>query len=182
MEGNSMMSPADIAALQNGGMNEGSWIWFLLIFVLLGWGGNAGRPATAPNVVTSAEFQAGMNNQSVMTELNQLALATQNNNYETLQAINGQTMAITQMNNQNQLNLMSGLSGISSKLDQLGFQMQSCCCDIKTTMLQDRLDAAERENVILRGQVNNAEQTQTILSNLGRFVAYAGSGSAPTNG
>lgn len=177
MDGNSM-SPADIAALQGNDMNGSSWIWFLLIFVLLGWNGNGGRVAPQPNAVTSQEFQAGMNNQSIMSELNQIALSSQNNNYETLQAINGQTMAMTQMNNQNQLTLMNGLNGVSSKLDQLGFQMQQCCCEIKTTMLQDRLDAAERENLALKNEISNNTQTRDILNSLGRFVAYAGSGTA----
>jgi hypothetical protein len=177
MDGNAM-SPADIAALQGNDMNGNSWIWFLLIFVLLGWNGNAGRAVPQPNAVTSQEFQAGMNNQSIMSELNQIALSSQNNNYETLQAINGQTMAMTQMNNQNQLTFMNGLNGISSKLDQLGFQMQQCCCEIKTTMLQDRLDAAERENLALKNEISNNTQTRDILNSLGRFVAYAGSGTA----
>jgi len=183
MEGNPMMSPADIAALQGNGMNGGGWIWFLLIFVLLGWNGNVGNRGPAPaNYVTSQEFQSGMNYQSLQNELNQLGIAVNNNNYETLQAINQQTLALNQMNGQNQLNLMNGFNGLSSKLDQLGFTMQNCCCEVKTMMLQNRLDEAERKNVTLEGQISNYNQTQSILSNLGRFVAYAGSGSAPTNG
>ena len=90
MDGNSM-SPADIAALQGDSMNNGGWIWFLLIFVLLGWNGNGGRNYTPqPNVVTSSEFQQGMNYQSLQTELSQLGIAVNDNNYRTLEAINGQ--------------------------------------------------------------------------------------------
>ncbi len=177
MDGGNMMSPADIAALQGNGMNEGGWIWFLLIFVLLGWNGNGNR-TPQPNVVTSSEFQQGMNYQSLQTELSQLGIAVNDNNYRTLEAINGQTLALTQMNGQNQVNMMNGFNGLGSKLDQLGYQMSSCCCEIKTMMLQNRLDEAERKNVVLENQIANASQTQTILGNLGRFVAYAGSGSA----
>lgn len=176
MDGANMMSPADIAALQGNGMNEGGWIWFLLIFVLLGWNGNGNR-AYQPNVVTSSEFQQGMNYQSLQSELSQLGIAVNDNNYRTLEAINGQTLALTQMNGQNQVNMMNGFNGLGSKLDQLGYQMSSCCCEIKTMMLQNRLDEAERKNVVLENQIANASQTQTILGNLGRFVAYAGSGS-----
>ena len=176
MDGNSM-SPADIAALQGDNMNNGGWIWFLLIFVLLGWNGNRG-PAPQPNLVTSSEFQQGMNYQSLQSELSQLGIAVNDNNYRTLEAINGQTLAITQMNGQNQLNLMNGFNGISSKLDQLGYQLSSCCCEIKTMMLQNRLDEAERKNVTLENQISNNAQTRDILNSLGRFVAYAGSGTA----
>lgn len=198
MDGNTMMSPADIAALRgdNDFGGAGGQIWFLLIFVLLGGNGaqNGNNFGAMPNYVTSAEFQSGMNNQSIMSELNQLSLATQNNNYETLQAINQQTMALNQMNNTNQLTAISGFNNIysqitnqtntlASKLDQLGFQMQTCCCDIKTQMLQNRLDDSQRENLALRDQISNSDQTKDILSSIGRFVMYAGSGSpAATTG
>ena len=148
-----------------------------MIFVLLGWNGNRGY-APQPNVVTSSEFQQGMNYQSLQTELSQLGIAVNDNNYRTLEAINGQTLALTQMNGQNQLNLMNGFNGLSSKLDQLGYQLSSCCCEIKTMMLQNRLDEAERKNVALENQISNNNQTRDILNSLGRFVAYAGSGSA----
>ena len=196
MDGNTMMSPADIAALRGDGDfgGSGGQIWFLLIFVLLGGNGfNAfnGGPAVMPNYVTSAEFQNGMNNQTILSELNQLGLATQNNNYETLQAINQQTMALNQMNNTNQLTAISGFNNLSaqitnqtntlaSKLDQLGYQMQSCCCEIKTQMLQNRLDDAQRENLALRDQISNSDQTRDILGSIGRFVMYAGSGTPTT--
>lgn len=151
----------------------------LLIFVLLGWNGNGNRGyAPQPSVVTSSEFQQGMNYQSLQSELSQLGIAVNDNNYRTLEAINGQTLALTQMNGQNQLNLMNGFNGLSSKLDQLGYQLSSCCCEIKTMMLQNRLDEAERKNVTLENQINNNAQTRDILNSLGRFVAYAGSGSA----
>lgn len=119
-----------------------------------------------------------MNYQSLQTELSQLGIAVNDNNYRTLEAINGQTLALTQMNGQNQLNLMNGFNGLSSKLDQLGYQLSSCCCEIKTMMLQNRLDEAERKNVALENQISNNNQTRDILNSLGRFVAYAGSGTA----
>jgi hypothetical protein len=45
-------------------------------------------------------------------------------------------------------------------------------------MLQNRLDEAERKNVTLENQISNNNQTRDILNSLGRFVAYAGSGTA----
>ena len=177
MDGNSM-SPADIAALQGDSMNNGGWIWFLLIFVLLGWNGNGNRAVAPQPVVTSSEFQQGMNYQSLQSELSQLGIAVNDNNYRTLEAINGQTLALTQMNGQNQLNMMNGFNNLGNKLDALGAEMRSCCCEIKTMMLQNRLDEAERKNVTLENQISNNSQTRDILNSLGRFVAYAGSGSA----
>lgn len=179
MDGTNMMSPADIAALTgNNNMNGAGWIWFLLIFVLLGWNGNNRQVAPQPDAVTSSEFQQGMNYQSLQNELSQLGIAVNDNNARTLQAVNDQTLALTQMNGQNNLTMMNGFNTIGNKLDALGAEMRSCCCEIKTMMLQNRLDEAERKNVVLEGQVANNTQTQNILNALGRFVAYPSSAAA----
>ena len=55
--------------------------------------------------------------------------------------------------------------------------MENCCCSIKTQMLQDKYEEAQAKVVALQNQVDNRDQTQTILGSLGRFVAWAGSGS-----
>ena len=44
-------------------------------------------------------------------------------------------------------------------------------------MLQDKLDEANAKIVAQQNEISNAQQTQTILNTLGRFVAWAGSGS-----
>ena len=59
----------------------------------------------------------------------------------------------------------------------LDAKMTQCCCEIKTQMLQDRLTDAEARNVALQGQIDNANQTQTILNTMGRWVAWVGNGS-----
>ena len=51
---------------------------------------------------------------------------------------------------------------------------------------KDKLDEANAKIVAQQNEISNAQQTQTILNTLGRFVAWAGSGSqsvsAATNG
>lgn len=204
---NSTMSPADIAALQNNGMNnQGSWIWFLLIFVLLGWGGGYGGgrgnggPAVieSPNYVTQAEFTSGLNNQATQAQLQQMMLANQQNAYNTAQLINNQTYqtgelinnqtnSMLQQNNTNLINAIQGFNNLSqqvsaqtntlsSKLDQLGYQMEQCCCSVKTQMLNDRLEDRNRELSVAQNALSNAQQTQNILAATGRWVGWAGSG------
>lgn len=58
----------------------------------------------------------------------------------------------------------------------LDAKMSQCCCEIKTQMLQDRLSDAQAKIVSQEAALNNAQQTQTILNTMGRFVAWAGSG------
>lgn len=54
--------------------------------------------------------------------------------------------------------------------------MDKCCCEIKTQNLQIQYENEKAKNVELTNKLDNAQQTQTILGNLGRFVAWAGSG------
>ena len=71
---------------------------------------------------------------------------------------------------------------LSSKIDQLGFKMETCCCEIKTQLLQNRLDDANAKIVQQQNEISNYQQTQTILNQLGRFVAWAGSGTQAVTG
>jgi len=64
-------------------------------------------------------------------------------------------------------------------MDQAMYQMERCCCDIKTQMLQDRLADKNAELVAAQNVISNAGQTQTLLSQLGRWVGWDTSG---TNG
>jgi hypothetical protein len=54
--------------------------------------------------------------------------------------------------------------------------MEQCCGSIKTQMLQDKYERVQSELTDARDKLNNANQTQTLLGSLGRFVAWAGSG------
>jgi len=82
---------------------------------------------------------------------------------------------LTQQNYANQINAIQGFNAISAKLDQLGFQMENCCCSIKTQMLQDKYEALESKYLVAQNDLSNAAQSQYILGALGRFVAYPAS-------
>jgi hypothetical protein len=43
-------------------------------------------------------------------------------------------------------------------------------------MLQQQLDQARSNEVRLQTQLDNRDQTQTLLSTMGRWIAWAGSG------
>ena len=72
---------------------------------------------------------------------------------------------------QNQTNVLSG------QLQALGAQMNECCCSIKTQMLQDRLADKDAQLVSANNIISNNMQSQYILSQMGRFVPWAGNGS-----
>lgn len=169
-----------------------SFMWIFALLILL-FGGNfggffGGNRGPAPDAVTQAELQAGLNNVQTQNQLQQLGIATANNNYETALLINQLGNNLTNQNNNNYVNAIQGFNALTqtmtaiganlgSKLDNLGYQMEQCCCGIKTQMLQDKYERVQHELDVAQGKIDNANQTQTILGALGRFVAWAGTGS-----
>ena len=121
---------------------------------------------------TTDFVQSAINNQAVQTGLRDVLLSSANNNYETAQLINAQTNALQQQNYANQINVVQGFNAIQQSIAQLGYQMDSCCCSIKTQMLQDKYEALENQYRTAQNDLSNAAQSQYILNALGRFVAY----------
>ena len=172
-------------------MNMTNLLWFFAFIFLAGGNGFGGlfggRPMGAPPASTQ-DVNEAINNQTVQNMLSNLGVETANNNSETALLLNQQSNMLQQQNNANQINIIQGFNAIvqqmqnqtaqiSQQISQLGYQMDSCCCKIQTSLLQQQLDEARADKVRLQGQIDNRDQTQTILNNLGRFVAWAGSGS-----
>lgn len=154
-----------------------SLLWFFAFIFLMGNNGMFGfgnnRIPMGPPPATQAELTSGLNNQSIMNELNALGLATQNNNYETARLISDQNLLMATQNNTNQINVIQGFNQIASKIDGLSAQLATCCCEIKTQMLQDRLTDAQAKIVAQQATISNNEQTQYLLAQMGKWVANA---------
>lgn len=169
-------------------MSGGSVMWFLALMLLLfggGFGMNRGGPG--PNVATQEYVQSAIDNQGINQQLQQIALSSANNNYETARLIQQQTSDMMQQNNTNLINAIQGFNQVnlglqnqtnvlSQQLQALSAKMDSCCCDIKTQMLQDRLEDRNRQLAEANNAISNLQQSQYILGQMGRFVAWAGSG------
>lgn len=169
-------------------MNEnsafgGSWLFAFLIIALL-VGGNGGGLFGGNNYNVDAAVNAAVNNQSTQNGLRDILLSSANNNYETLQAINGQTMTIMQQNNTNLINAIQGFNtlGLSmasqnaelrQQMAQLGYQMETCCCAIKTQMLQDKYEALQEKYNVLYTDKSNGDQSLYLLNVMGKWVANA---------
>lgn len=164
-------------------MSSTNLLWFLAFVFLAGGNGFGGlfgnnRVPMGPPPATQAELTMGLNNQSIMNELNALGLATANNNYETARLISDQNLLMATQNNANQINVIQGFNQIASKIDGLSAQLASCCCEIKTQMLQDRLADAQAKIVSQQATISNNEQTQYLLAQMGKWVANAPATSA----
>ena len=172
------LTASDAIALRDGdGMFGGGGNAFFWVFALLLLGGGGFGYGNRGDVVTSSELTSQINASQTQQGIQQVLLSSANNNYETAQLIQAQTGQLAAQNNTNLINAIQGFNSLQQQISALGAQMDSCCCSIKTQMLQDKLDEANAKIVAQQNEINNAQQTQTILNTLGRFVAWAGSGS-----
>ena len=189
MEG---LSSSDVALLANRDDAWGGGMGFFWIFALLmlnngGFGGWGANPAIS-GLVSQADLAASQNAQTEQLQLSGLAEQMANNKFDIAQVIHEQTDTMINQNNANQINAIQGFNNLgaqitnqtnqlSNQLMQLGAKLDSCCCEIKTQMLQDDLAKERAKNNQLEAALNNANQSQYILGQLGRFVAWAGNGS-----
>ena len=182
------LTTGDVALMRGGdGIGNNGFFWVFALMILMfggngfGWGGNN---QGAANAALSDQMNQGFMNQ----QLQQIALSSANNNYETAQLINAQTNAMLQQNNTNLINAIQGFNQVNLNLQNqtnvlaqqiaaLDAKLSSCCCDIKTQMLQNRYEDERAANVALRNDISNFQQSQYVLGQVGHWVAWAGSGS-----
>ena len=179
------MTTGDLALLKDNGIfgNGGGGILLFFVIMLLmmggGWGGNRG-----PAPVTQADMTAGFNNQATQAQLQQIAMSSANNNYETARLIQTQTSELFQQNNTNLINAIQGFNTLglaltnqtnvlSQQIQALQAQMNECCCSIKTQMLQDRLADRDRQLGEANATISNDRQSQYILAQMGHWVPNA---------
>lgn len=143
--------------------NFGEWIGvFLIVAVLFGWGGIGGGRESVTDAI---------NNQTTQLGLRDVLLSSANNNYETAMQIAGQNLLNSQQNAANQINVIQGFNAIQQSLAGISTQLGTCCCDIKTQLLQDKYDAALRELAKAQNEATNAAQSAYLLSTMGKWVA-----------
>ncbi len=180
-----MMSPADMAAITDGGMNGNMgffWVFALLLlagggFGGLGWGNRGYGPGGNSDYVTQSQLTSQLNQQSIRDGIAGLAADNASMRYDMANLINGQTMAMFQQNSDNQIQLLQAYNNITNGIAALGYQMNTCCCDIKTQMLQDKYEALQEKYLAAQIDISNFNQTQAILGTQGRWVGWATSGS-----
>ena len=167
------------------------WLGAFLIIAILFGGGNffGGNRGPMPNFATTQDVNEAVNNQATQSGIRDVLLSSANNNYETARLVENQTMQLMNQNNTNLINAIQGFNNIGqqimnqtnvlgSKLDQLGFQMESCCCSIKTLIKDNQIaDLTNQLNQANNVAVNSA-QSQYLLSQMGKWVANAPSATA----
>ena len=185
------LSNSDVALLadRNDGMFSGGnaffWVFALLLLNNGGFGGFGGNNS---GLVSQADLAASQNAQTQQIQMQGISQQLAQNQFEIAQVIHEQTDTMINQNNANLINAIQGFNNLGLQITNqtntlaaaiaaLDAKVGTCCCEIKTQMLQDRLADQQAKNVALENALNNANQSQYILGQLGRFVAWAGTGS-----
>ena len=179
------MTLSDIAAVMpksNSGdvFLEGNGIIILILFFLIFGFGGGGFGANG-NASTQAEVQRGFDTQAIVGKLDGITNGLSDTAYENARLIEQNTISNMQGFNQTQMGMMQGFNGVDKSLcpgfcsvneniNQLSHQMEQCCCNLKTQMMQDKYDALSRQYDQALAAITNATQTQNILNSLGRYV------------
>ena len=173
------LTNSDVALLadRNNGMFGGDgmafWIFALLLLNNGGFGGYGQRS----DVVSQADLAASQNAQTQQLQMQAISDQLGQNKFDVAMAINGQTSELIAQNNTNLINAIQGFNSINISLQNMMAKMDSCCCEIKTQMLQNRYEDERARNVALQNEISNYQQSQYLLGQTGRWVGWVGSGS-----
>lgn len=147
--------------------NIGEWLGLIIVVAILFNGGSG----VFGGGNTQEEVQAAINAQSTQTGLRDILLSSANSNYELAQQIMQQNLFNQQQNSTNQLAVVQGFNALQQTLAGISSQLGSCCCDIKTTILQDRYDETLRELAKAQTEAALAAQSQYLLGVMGTWKA-----------
>ena len=155
------LSAADVALLNRDNGFGGDWsgmIWLFAILALFGgggfgWGGN-NNGVNALN----ADMQRGFDTQNLQMQTSGILGAVNNGTAQTIAASTANaTNAINAIKDGNAA-LIREFGTVENALTSLAGQMQSCCCDVKTQVMQSNYDGA------MRDAATNANFTAQIQS------------------
>ena len=154
------------SVLGDNDMGGNGFLWLILLFLFMGGNGAWGRGDS----VSSADLNAALGAQTSALNQQQILLSSANNNYETARQID--TLGVNAIQGFNQITqaITQGFAAQGAAIAQLGYQLDQCCCAIKTQMLQDRLADAQFALNAARNEISNANQSQYLLGQLGKYT------------
>ena len=178
-------SLADIAAATgncntsggNGMFGDGGWLWILVIFALLGWGGNGLGGYGAGNGGVSGEVQRGFDTSTIIGKLDGInyglcdGFYAQNTNMlngfasvqnALCQGFNGLNTGIMQSTNTLQQDINAVNIANMQNANTLQRQLADCCCENRAAIAQVRYDMAT-DTCAIQNTIQNT--TRDLLDN-----------------
>lgn len=179
---NSGLSASDVLALTKDGDglfggNVGGILAIIIVFILLfggngfGWGNNGAVQATLQTGDLYSALVAQDVNGNIRNGFTDLANGQCDISKSILTAQYEDQIAFNNGINSINSNLCNGFFGVAQSINDLSHQMESMCCDVKTTILQGRYEDAQNALIQAQNTISNQAQSAYILSQLGRYVS-----------
>lgn len=182
---NSGLSASDVLALTKDGDglfggNVGGILAIIIVFILLFGGGNGFGWNNGYNNAVQATLQTGDLysalvaqdvNGNIRNGFTDLANGQCDISKSILTAQYEDQIAFNNGINSINSNLCNGFFGVAQSINDLSHQMESMCCDVKTTILQGRYEDAQNALIQAQNTISNQAQSAYILSQLGRYVS-----------
>ena len=161
------LSVSDALNLANSGRNDFDGIWnnpfvyLIWIWALRNFDGN--RDAACANYATEADIQRAINTQTITNGINDLSSQLCSATYDNAQLTNGVNMNVLQTTNNIESRLCQGFNSVNSNIANIGYKMDSCCCETNRNIDALRYDAAQNTRDIIQASNIN---TQRILDQM----------------
>lgn len=152
-----------------GGLLGGDGLLVILLFLLMGGGFGFGGNRVGEAAATTAQLDSAINQQTMTSKLDQLAYGLSTVGYENARLANETQMQAAGIASTNQLAMCQGFGTVNAGIAALANQMQQCCCEIKSQMAQDKIESLQAKVAEQAAAVSNMQQSQFILSQLGRW-------------
>ena len=134
-----------------GGFGGSEWLWVVVLFVLLGGGGNLF--GNKGNAATQADIQRGFDYSNEMSQMRGLTYGQANSTYALTNDINGLEKTV-----------MQGNFGIMQQLAQNQQSAQMCCCETNRNIDAVRTEGYRNTCSIVEAIKEDGEKTRAMFS------------------
>lgn len=134
-----------------GGFGGSEWLWVVVLFVLLGGGGNLF--GNKGNAATQADIQRGFDYSNEMSQMRGLTYGQANSTYALTNGINGLEKTV-----------MQGNFGIMQQLGQNQQAAQMCCCETNRNIDAVRTEGYRNTCSVVEAIKEDGEKTRAMFS------------------
>lgn len=157
----------------NNGWGDGaSWIWIILIFCLWGWGGNGngwgnngsnnGGGGAVPylgGIATRADISEGFALNGIQSGIQGIQQGLCDSTY----ALNN---SITNGFHGTDMQLCNGFSGVQQSFNQLGYELQNCCCQTQRAIDNTNFNMSKGFCDIIQNTHNDTDRVIAQLNQM----------------
>lgn len=133
------------------GFGGSEWLWVVVLFVLLGGGGNLF--GNKGNTATQADIQRGFDYSNEMSQMRGLTYGQANSTYALTNGINGLEKTV-----------MQGNFGLMQQLAQNQQASQMCCCETNRNIDAVRTEGYRNTCSIVEAIKEDGEKTRAMFS------------------